>query len=438
MIHSLTSPTARRAGSLALWTAAFVLLTANFRSDCFRTVPKDRFENFQADSQALVDQKVMEVSSRGNLDIKRGFLVKSKEMERARIDSVFPAVMPADGEIYRSQFGLQGLMVSLLQWIFRLPATATLEIAETLMAAATAAVVIWLAIGLASHAGPGAAMVAVFLLGFSPPLVSGARNLYWAVPLMVLPLVATWSLYRMREFDALTLRRAVIVVGALVFLKCLCGYEYLSTLTLTPAVALTVVWASRGFANPRGFILHSATLFFVACVAFVCAAAVHFLFILWAVGSFDVAVASIAERAASHISGANATDAPLKYQHGIAGMVLMIIKYLTFDAFFVGARVNVGEGSYGLISISFVGVLVTAVLVALGASSHGVRRSVGMVAVVLAALIASVSWIIAARGHALHHFHVDSLAFLPLVFALPLALFGTGAAQSGGKVADAR
>jgi hypothetical protein len=49
---------------------------------------------------------------------------------------------------------------------------------------------------------------------------------------------------------------------------------------------------------------------------------------------------------------------------------------------------------------------------------------------VTAGLLASLSWLIAARGHALHHFHLNSMAFLPLILSFPLALFASGPSRS--------
>jgi hypothetical protein len=125
---------------------------------------------------------------------------------------------------------------------------------------------------------------------------------------------------------------------------------------------------------------------------------------------------------------------PEKYQHGVVGLVLMIIKYLTLPGVFLGAEVSMGEGSYILLSASFVGMFVFVVLTAFAGcrSLSDWRKFCGPVVVVSLGLLASVSWLVAARGHALHHFHLNSMAFLPLILSFPLALFASRSIRREG------
>jgi hypothetical protein len=413
----------------------FAVLLVNIRFNAFRTVSMDRFANFQADSQALVDQKAYEVFTRGHLDPARGFLVKSKTMEVERIAERFPAGAPADGEIYRSQFGLQGALVAMFQSMFRLRPAVTLSICETLMAAATAGVLMLVISGLLRRGGPFVAGVASLAFAFNPIVVQAGRNLYWAIPLIMLPLVMCWRIYEARGAGESALRTAFPVVMGLVFLKCLCGYEYITCLCLGPAVALAAVWASGDFEKPTLFLRHALFLFGAACIGFGVAMIVHFAFVWWAVGDFRAAIDSIMSRAVAHIGATHTAPlVPEKYQHGVVGLVLMIIKYLTLPGVFLGAEVSIGEGSYILLSASFVGMFVFVVLTAFAGcrSLSDWRKFCGPVVVVSLGLLASVSWLVAARGHALHHFHLNSMAFLPLILSFPLALFASRSVRREG------
>ena len=435
------NPTARNAApprrTHTGWSAGlllfflFLLLFANIRFNLLHTVPQDRFISYQADSQALADQKIFEVAARGQLDLKRGFLIKSATMEKLRLGAAFPERAPEDGTIYRSQFGLQGLPGALWQSIFRTAPAETVQWLESLMAAGTAAVVVLLLHGLLIRCGPFVTLAAAVPLLFSPTLIYAGRNLYWVLPLIMLPLVATWRLYEARGLNESTLRVAFPLIVTLVLLKCLCGYEYITCLCLAPAVALVAIWASQDFRDTKGFLVHAVFLFGAACVGFAIAMIVHFVFVWWAVGDFQAAIDSILARATQHIAATGSQGAPEKYQHGLVGLVLMIVKYLTMSGIFVGADVAIGDGTYGLLSSAFIGMFFFVILLSVARmrSIREWRLVIGPVLVITAGLLASVSWLVAARGHALNHFHLNSMAFLPLILAFPLALFAVAEAK---------
>lgn len=415
-------------GGVGILFCLFLILFFNIRFNVLHTVAQDQFVVYQADSQALADQKIFEVAASGQIDIKRGFLVKSATMEKLRLDAEFPAKTPDDGTIYRSQFGLQGLLGVVWQTIFRTPPAQTVHWVESLMAAGTAAVAVLLLHGLLIRCGPFVTLVAAVPLVFSPTLVYAGRNLYWALPLIMLPLVAIWRLYETRGLNRSTLRVAFPLTVGLVLLKCLCGYEYITCLCLSPGVALVAIWASQDFRDFKGFLTHAALLFGAACLGFAIAVILHFAFVWWAVGDLQAAIDSIFARATQHIAATGSQGAPSKYQHGLVGLVLMIVKYLTLSGVFVGADVAVGDGTYSLLSSAFVGMFLFVILLSVARlkSIHDWRRVVGPVLVITAGLLASVSWLVAARGHALNHFHLNSMAFMPLILSFPLALFAAG------------
>lgn len=422
-----------------LWLAAlFLLLFANFRFNVFCTVPQEAFRVFQADSQALAEQKLFEIAASGKLDPARGFLVRSKEMEKQRLAGAYPEATPQDGAIYRSQFGLQGLLGSLVQWVLRTPAPVTISLLETLMALGTAGVLVALLHVLQKRHGLLVSGVAAVPFLFNPTLVLAGRNLYWILPFIMLPLVATWMLYESRGIQKSTLRLAFPLVAVLVMVKCLCGYEYITCLCLGPAVALTAVWAAGGFRDFPAFFKHCAILFAAACLGFAVAIVLHFVFVWWAVGSLPDAVASIFARATQHIAATESQAAPLKYQHGVVGFVLMIIKYLTFPGVFVGAQVPFGEFNYNLLSASFAGMFLFGFLFSLSRvrTLRDWPLAAGPLLVITAGLLASVSWLVAARGHSLNHFHLNSMAFLPLILSFPLSLFAAGPGKRPDSTAN--
>ncbi len=174
---------------------------------------------------------------------------------------------------YKSQFGLQGHVFRALGGLF----TDTRSL-RALSAAAAAAV--FMGIVLVLRQKYNTLLAGCFYITFllSPWVVNFAANLYWLeftwfLP-MLLGLVCAWKL------DSKT-ARLLCYAGAFVslFVKCLCGYEYVSTImagmVAFPLADLVCAFASKDKKRAKQLFLSAFFLGACAVAGFVAALLVH-------------------------------------------------------------------------------------------------------------------------------------------------------------------
>lgn len=407
-----------------LFISAFLLLTCGIVANGFRTVDMQAFRLFQADSQALVERKTVDVAATRRMEPGAGFLRRSTEFAERRLAGSTDWWATADSELYRSQFGLQGLVATVAQRVSPLPPAETCRILEGVTGAL-------LALGLAvylrdvrAHGGSAAGWLGLAFLLFAPALILGGRNLYWVPITQLAPMIVAHRCYFAGRSATPPNGQVAIWVGAAVFLKCLCGYEFITGILLSTVV---VVMAAVVAGRLRGFSRVTRALVVVSLAGlcgFALAMLLHWIYIRALTGSAEAAFGSIFGRAVSHIAATDSGGAPVKYQAGLTGVVLMVTKYLSLPGVFLGMNVPFGEKRYELVSMSFAGVaaclgIVTGTILAL---TRDWRRACGALAVLLAGLGCAISWLLCAHGHALNHFHLDSMAFLPFLASVPLSL----------------
>lgn len=163
---------------------------------------------------------------------------------------------------YPQQFGIQAIVLS---WIYRhIPFINTVFALQFLMAAALAAVITLL---IREFSISISAMFAgVFFLSMigSPWIVAVARNLYWASFLWFLPAVAVMMAYRTAPGTRNRLLTMAFYCFS-IFLKCLAGYEYISTIII---FSLSVFLIDPFKEKPRyGFKESMKTAFKLGCLA---------------------------------------------------------------------------------------------------------------------------------------------------------------------------
>lgn len=185
------------------------------------------------------------------------------EVERARY--VF--------EPYKAQYGLQGLLYS---WTYQSAGhLASVDFLQLLTAALFAITLALLCYEytLSLSAWFGVALF-VSMVG-SPWVVSVVRNLYWVAFLWILPALSSLWIYRHNGGIA----KRVLLFAAFflsIFLKSLCGYEYLPTIVIFSLA----IFAIAPFApNPKYDFSTSmrfmAGLFALSIAAFLCALLLH-------------------------------------------------------------------------------------------------------------------------------------------------------------------
>lgn len=132
-------------------------------------------------------------------------------------------------DAYPQQFGMQAIALS---WLYRhVPFMDSVFALQFLMAAALAAALALFIRELSvSISMTFAGVFFVSMIG-SPWVVAVARNLYWASFLWFLPAIAAMMVYR-AEPGTRNRLLMMALYGFTVFLKCLAGYEYISTIII--------------------------------------------------------------------------------------------------------------------------------------------------------------------------------------------------------------
>lgn len=168
---------------------------------------------------------------------------------------------------YKSQFGLQGLIFSFAYENLGLKSLRSLQTLNSVLLGVIVVALSWVygkALGT-----PFGALFFVSMIG-SPWVVSIGRNLYWSPFLWFLPalLSAIFYLHHNRQ------RRLpmIVAIGVAVFLKCLCGYEYMSAIVL---FACSIFLVDQFLPEPRMSRMNAIStvlqIFVVSIAAFACA-----------------------------------------------------------------------------------------------------------------------------------------------------------------------
>ena len=170
-----------------------------------------------------------------NFDLKRS--VDSRDYDTQIRTFEHPELIAAeanDWDPYLSQFGLQGIFYSLLDAINPVPRHYRIGLYHFLSALICAAVVMWIASMVGERFGRPALLGFVISIGFEPMFTALATNLYWVVGLWFLPMA-----FAMRIVDARDRRHRLLLiaaVGAAVFVKALCGYEFITAVVAAAMV----------------------------------------------------------------------------------------------------------------------------------------------------------------------------------------------------------
>lgn len=274
------------------FTATVLLLFLSFAFNFFGTLSIDEFMLNYKDSEALVTNQ-----------IKCGGSVYSNQMleQKAGHNSggLTAPCVKQDLMPYTSQFGLQGkiytFIFSGLSDISNISVGAYVLMSQLVTAMITATVLGIFALWVRSRFGAITAAVTVFLLAISPMIVGFSRNLYWAVPLFILPIVFILYYYRSESSKKRTLI-FWLILGLLLYLRFLCGYEYITTITImVAAVVFYCLYMNK--AKFKDYLRQTILIGLVAVSAFVAALATHVVSLNSYTGSTHKSLDIIAQRA---------------------------------------------------------------------------------------------------------------------------------------------
>ncbi|RBY89829.1 hypothetical protein [Blastococcus sp. TF02A-26] len=386
------------------WLAVTVLLALEIRFDVLRLLDPGYKDLFQADSDALV---------------------------RAEMLDPAPVLLPplgSRGAEYTSQFGLQGMVMNWLS-----PGDHLYE-AMRMTTALLAAAVLATAVMASRRAwGNRVAAVLLVLLTLSFWTNGFGASTYWQLWTMLLPILVPLLVWpRLGEGRRKWVRGCALVAG-LVLLKCLCGYEFISTVLLGSAAAVAF-HEFRGRIDRR-LLLRLGVVLVAGVAGFALAMALHVGQLLALYGDASVIGERMGERTFSPSSMALALDLARAQDDPLFGWLLgsgdvvglwlyQMTAYLRAPAVTLPAptATGFGPGVYGIPIWAFV-----AVYAALAVEAYRGRRPDAALQRRLAVagglgLAGALSWLVLAYGHMINHVHIDAivfyLPFLPVVFLM--------------------
>ena len=309
-------------------------------------------------------------------------------------------------ELYFSQFGLQGRAASIayapLSWV--LSADGYFHLIRLANMAALALTLCLLIEAMRREFGGYAASVcAVGLIG-STWIIRYSGNVYWVVWTEFLPFTAAWLLY-----PAWRVRRPLAflgVVGGLVAVKSLCGYEFISPVVMAVAVPVVYFELKAGATVVRVGVRAVQTML-AGSVGFFAALAIHLGAMATYLGDLRKTLSIVGDRAVLRTVGDDHTKEAV---HALNGYDLKIaIKYLNAPVLQLEPGLSV--------PLWLVLLLAAGLVVAwwLFRRNEDTKRIGDLIAATAMAGVASFSWLVLAPGHSRYHPHLN-----PIIFSLPL------------------
>ncbi len=246
-----------------------LIMVINFSKNILNT-NKTNFNTFSSGSEYLVFSKIFD---KENLDNNKYGLETCLDKNNQRIENIYDYINNDNNneihfESYKSQFGLQGFVFSFLYNKLRIPFFIMKFICCLLLA------IILLTICYLISYKYDKIMGIVFYITFllSPWIVSFARNLYWVEFTWFLPMLLGLLL-------STNYKKKKIIIPSIyvsILIKCLCGYEYISTIMLSTILFFIVDLFEVKGKEKRKEIIKTMILVGITClIAFFTALCIH-------------------------------------------------------------------------------------------------------------------------------------------------------------------
>ena len=423
---------------------ATLFLFLSFAFNAFGTISTEGFLSNYKDSEALVvNQIVCNGQPYGNqlLSVSANS-IKLDNSKQITDDCSEKSVIP-----YSSQFGLQGKFNTAMYEVVGKPLHLTTSTYVVILQISTAflSAILFALLGLWAllQLGKIPSLILIMFVALSPMIVGFSHNLYWALPLLIAPLVYTLFLYRTN----LTKRRAILFflgLGILLYIRYLCGYEYITTITIM-VVAAVIYWLVVGRVKSKVFIQQSVLILAVSVIAFGLSLITHVAALNTYTNSTSKSLNIIKQRAEERTINADKytqypymnlknlandhyeiTNGYFNYEKRMEGGSVLWATFVAISTYLLLPVVHLPitfVNSFGeyIQSMLFVGVIL--LLLYLYRSKWVERKQLLRVTALFAAtavgFIGYLSWLVLAYSHSLVHAHINGI-----LMYLPTALFG--------------
>ena len=330
---------------------------------------------------------------------------------------------PADFHSYTHQSGLQGTALGILNKVYSVfedDGTAREALLYTTNAVLFYALTLTLCLALYRAAGALPALGWLVAALLAPGIQTGMKDLYWCLWVWLLPVLAGILLC------AVTLRRGhtpawtFVLVGLACLVRCMCGFEFVSTFLILAETPLVFCWAAALLRRLPGrpWVLRMVGTG-VAAVGGVLAALLVWLCQGFAFfGSWQESLDNLLGAAGSRIS---VSDGSVREGVTIPGV---LYKYFVADA---TPALRLGSLSLSLgmlLALTLAAVVVVAAVLALLRRRQTLAGLAPMVLLWVLCVVAPASWLVLSKVHSDIHSHLIPVLFQYSAVPASLALLG--------------
>ena len=237
--------------------------TTNFLGDKNADIEGTTFETFQGDSEYLVFSEIFQ--DKYNLDTNYYGLAEVVDENTVRTENIWDKIENYNSQEkqlivrdYVSQYGLQGHIFSFLYNKLHMPFWMLKAICSGLLAIVLVAICFF--INKKYNKIMGIVFYITFLL--SPWVVAFARNLYWVEFTWFLPALFGLIL-------SMNLKKKKILIPCIalsIFIKCLCGYEYITSIMLMTIAFLLIDFVVAKTKEERKEVFKTIIITGIACL----------------------------------------------------------------------------------------------------------------------------------------------------------------------------
>lgn len=402
---------------LVLFLLVTFCMTAFFADNWLQT----DLRKWQMDSEAFALGRVYQMQT--GAPSNAGLMLKADTSEQGRTEKLFLSDAPlGKTNTYWHGIGFQGTVLGLLNRVFCLFGLNAIARLSALYFAVIwaffimmGAVCIWFW----RELGPVAALLCGVGTMCSSWTLRSIGNLYWVTALYLLPFVLAAFLCRRYERAQTVPLSACALVAAGVFLRFLCGFEFVSATLVCMEVPIVYYWAKYPH-NTRKWFSAALRTGLLSVAAFAAA------FVLW-MAQMALGFGSFAEAWKEMLYPVVLRTGFFPDAMEVTGVFAESLSVSPFEITRMYLQDDTILGSLTMQTLGLLYLAVAGATAALCAAARDKERlalHARLFVMCAAAFLAPASWWVLGRGHAYIHTHIDFILWLFPLLPCLLAHFG--------------
>ena len=406
------------------WGMMAIALFLSYSFNALNIVDQAWFDKHEINSQDLVVSRILHARTHGIFS-NAGFLLRNdykKVHGGDRIDnflygltllnrSIIPDI-PLEGT-YTSQSGIQGIALTFLDYIlpaFCFKAVFLKSIVSLLLVVTVMTIVIWIGREFSLAAAIGA--MTAFL--YSQWLTVFARNLYWVPFTWFLPfclgIVVAKQPFLSRKYFLWLIALMISVI-----IKCLCGFEYISTIFVS-AVLPVIYYPLKKQLPWRDIFLRLLTASAVIILGFILSMLIYFIHFTIHAGDITTAFNQIKFIILKRTYGESGIDFG-RFQKSVSADLFPVLK-----TYFSQKEIYWHLDTASLLITSLFILMIFISFIIPEKHTKTKNKIAALLFITVLSFFGTLSWHIAAKGHSFVHTHMNyvlwSVPFTILLFAL--------------------